>query len=211
MCAPPPPRLFEFGDLATMLLLETRLTARTEQHANAQETELTRLASNQTMPPPLPRNWPGSKFEKDVLKVLREVETAIHDPSAQLLGQEQLAWIEDELVASSAAGTRWRLLAQAQVLQSVGSPDILRALSPVTMAALEYGWAFLPPFIIAYLANGYYQGPFGVDSWEGYRSERERFLAVLNSASTHATTLADAGDLHMNLVGEVRTAAGLRV
>lgn len=69
-------RVLKLGDLADLLLLDTRLVGRD--------------------PPPNDRCD----------------ATAVGDPARSLLGDTQEAWLEAEMLASQARGTRWRLIGQ---------------------------------------------------------------------------------------------------
>ena len=92
-----PWKAYEVGDLATLFRLETRLTARSQQLSIADV-----LAGKST---------PDQMMA--ALTAFRDGAWA--DPSRQMLGAAQEAWLAQGLRASKAGGTRWQVLVQ-QVL-----------------------------------------------------------------------------------------------
>jgi alkaline phosphatase D len=88
-------RSFRFGDLADLLMLDTRVHGRAEQSAVAT------LGAN--------RGYPAN-------------DPVINDPRRTLLGYDQEAWLAAQLSASQSRGATWRLLGQ-QVMMAPLSRD----------------------------------------------------------------------------------------
>ena len=111
-------RQYQVGDLATIFLPETRVTARDRQ------------------------------FEVDEIiagggdaaaKLKQFAETGYRDAARQMLGAAQEKWLFDGLAASTKAGTRWQVCAQQVVMGTLFTPpetrDWFAANSPTISAA----------------------------------------------------------------------------
>ena len=104
------------------------------------------------------------------------------DPERSILGEEQEAWLEEQLVASKERGTKWRLLGNGVMLghwNAVGLPDTGHL-------------SFLRGEGIA--LNG--------DQWDGYTASRKRLYDVLAGANRLDSPVDDVvvltGDLHVS-------------
>lgn len=162
-------RSFEFGDLATLAMLETRLLARSEQVA--------------------PKGAaPGPELYARML-----AERA--RPDRELLGPVQQEWLGGVLRASVKAGKPWQLLGSQVVMARIAGPDLEQELGPEGFAATL---AKLPQNIQNRLRTslaGYRGGlPFNFDSWDGYPPARERLYALLRGSG--ANPLVFSGDSH---------------
>lgn len=114
------PRIYRslpIGDLADLLLLDTRHLARDQSPRDACDVE------------------------------------ELVEPSRQLLGEEQEAWLVGELSRSQAAGTAWRLIGQQTMFAQLANP-------------------LLGPTCV-----------FNVDQWDGYGASRARLLAALGEGA----------------------------
>ncbi|MFV0623405.1 alkaline phosphatase D family protein [Sphingomonas sp. ac-8] len=96
-------RSFEFGDLATLAMVETRLLARSRQ-AEVKG---------------------GTPGPEDYAAVMAERAR----PDREMLGAEQQRWLEGVLAASVKADKPWQLLGNQVVMARVAGPD-LRAFAP---------------------------------------------------------------------------------
>ena len=104
------------------------------------------------------------------------------DPARSILGEEQEAWLTEELVSSVARGTRWRLLGNSVMLghwNAVGLPDT----GHLTFIRGE-GIAL----------NG--------DQWDGYTASRKRLYEVLAGENRLGSPIDDVvvltGDIHVS-------------
>ncbi len=162
-------RSFEFGDLATLAMVETRLLARSEQ-----------VAFKGTTPDP-------AQFAAAIAERARG--------DRELLGDEQQRWLEGVLTTSVRAGKPWQLLGNQVVMARVAGPDP-RTVDDggrfaEQVAALPQPWRTRIEQSIA----GYRAGlPFNLDAWDGYPAARERLYAAFRRAGTRPIVLS--GDSH---------------
>ncbi|WP_336970739.1 alkaline phosphatase D family protein [Sphingobium aromaticiconvertens] len=177
-------RRFNFGDLATLLMVETRLLARSEQAGFKGET-------------------PGRSEIEGVL-----AERGRSD--REMLGEPQRAWLERELTASVKAGTPWQILGNQVVMARVNGPDLIKLFGTEKATAII---ATLAPSVRAQVElaqAGYRAGlPFNLDAWDGYPAARERLYQSIRRAGAHPLVLA--GDSHAFWANQLTDDEGNRV
>ncbi|MFN3424719.1 MAG: alkaline phosphatase D family protein [Novosphingobium meiothermophilum] len=177
-------RSFEFGDLATLAMVETRLLARSRQ-----------IAAKGATP--------------DAAEVAAML-AARQDPSREMLGAGQLQWLKNTFAASVRAGKPWQLLGNQVILARVPGPDLRAGLGEEAFAALL---AKLPENYRALVAQSqaaFKAGlPFNLDAWDGYPPARERLYAMLREVG--ANPLAFAGDSHAAWANDLHDDAGNRI
>lgn len=160
-------RDYQVGDLATIFLPETRVTARDKPF------DLGAIMNGRG----------------DIAAALKQFgETAYRDPARQLMGAEQEKWLFGGFASSVKAGTRWQLLAQQIVMGSIftppesrswfgaNQPDNVKRRIEVAQIAAKAGL------------------PLNMDSWDGYPAARDRLLAAAQRADADLVTLS--GDSH---------------
>ena len=160
-------RQYQAGDLATIFLPETRITARDRPF------ELGEIL----------------KGKRDVAATLKQfAETDYRDPARQLMGAEQENWLFGGLDRSVKSGTRWQVCAQQIVMGSLftpaesrnwfgaDQPDYVKRRVAVSQLAAKAGL------------------PLNMDSWDGYPAARSRLLAAAQKADADLVTLS--GDSH---------------
>jgi alkaline phosphatase D len=91
-------RSFQFGDLARLIMVESRLVARAHQ-------------INYAVDAPLRMDADG--VERPDIGVLK---ARLDDPCRQMLGARQEAWLADQLQTSVAAGQTWQVLSSQVVM-----------------------------------------------------------------------------------------------
>ncbi|MEQ7155855.1 alkaline phosphatase D family protein [Brevundimonas aurifodinae] len=179
-------RSFEFGDLATLAMVETRLL-------------------NRDKPLDYETDMPVVDGRPDVETFRR----ALAAPDRDLLGQTQRDWLKGVLTASKAAGKPWQVLGNQVVMARVNGPDITRMASEAQIEGLISG---LPEAVqpgIRQVIQLYKLGvPFSLDSWDGYPAGRERLYAAFAEAGVQPIVLA--GDSHAYWVNDLKDAAGAR-
>lgn len=179
-------RSFDFGDLASLLMVETRLLARGEQ--------LTYQA-----------DMPVVNGRPDVAAF----QAMRNDPDRDLLGDPQRDWIRSTLQTSRASGKPWQVIGNQVIMARVQGPDITTMASPLQITGLL---ASLPAAVRAQVRQSielFKLGvPFNLDSWDGYPAGRERLYAAFAEAGVQPIVLA--GDSHAFWVDELRDAAGAR-
>ena len=162
-------RSFEFGDLMTLAMVETRLLARSQQVAAKGEGIV-------------PADYAPMMAERA-------------QPKRELLGAGQQEWLESVLAASVKAGKPWQVLGNQVVMAKVAGPDIERQLGAerfaATMAKLPAVWRDRLTASIASYRAGL---PFNFDSWDGYPPARERLYQAFRRARSKPIVLS--GDSH---------------
>ncbi|RKQ69079.1 alkaline phosphatase D [Litorimonas taeanensis] len=171
-------RAFEWGDLASIVCVETRLTARAEQIIV--EDYIDQI------------DTPGGaeKFKKDILNA----------PNRDMLGKEQQEFIVDTFKASKAKGTSWRLLANQVIMGRLLTPDFTPYIDESALETIEQDWAGVRDF----LTLSKYNVPVYPDSWDGYPVARNAFYNALSDADIH-DMLVLTGDAHEFWVNELTT------
>lgn len=177
-------RSFTFGDLATLVMVETRLLARAEQA--------------------------GFKSDTPAAEAVAAVLAERNRPDRELLGEPQRGWIEQELAASVGAGVPWQLIGNQVVMARVNGPDLAKSFgaeqAAATIAALE-------PALRAQVEAaqaGYRAGlPFNLDAWDGYPAARERLYAGFRRAGSQPLVLS--GDSHAFWANNLADAQGRQV
>ena len=185
-------RTFQFGDLASLIMLETRLTARARQVSYEKDLGFVTEASGRRRPD------------------MTAFRARLNDPARQMLGARQEAWLADEMRASVAAGRPWQVLGNQVVMAEVIAPDVRSALGPWLSAAVV---ACLPADKAAQ-ADRMEQvfasrAPYNLDAWDGYPAARERLYRICREAGSSPVVLS--GDSHAAWANELIDVAGQRI
>ncbi|KCZ46241.1 alkaline phosphatase D family protein [Hyphomonas pacifica] len=176
-------RSFNFGDVATVIALESRLTGRSPDISWSDA-----LA--------------GASDQATIMARVQETMQKINNPERTMLGAEQEAWLTEELAASVKAGKRWQVLANQVVMARTKLPNMQEVLTPEQVAAQTNPYvAQMVPFSALGL-------PFNPDAWDGFPAARERLYAGAASAGASLVTLA--GDTHTAWANTLYDAAGER-
>lgn len=161
-------RTFEFGKVATICCLETRLTGRSK--------EISWLAELGGLP--------GEEIPQAAMKVMGRVS----DPERTMLGAQQEAWLSSALDASVARGAAWQVLANQVILARVKPPNFTQTLSDDQISAVEND---LVSQLVSFSQLGL---AWNLDAWDGFPAARERLYDAARSAGARLVTLA--GDTH---------------
>jgi alkaline phosphatase D len=181
-------RSFDFGDLASFTLLETRLTARDQQ--------LTYGAD-------LPKSPDGTP---DVAAFQAKLKA----PARRMMSPDQERWLGEVLGASVAGGKPWQIVGSGVTCARVSPPDLKSLMGDqayADMTAQVQGYYKIA--LADHDAKTRFDLPFGLDSWDGYPAARERFYAAIRSAK--ARTVVLSGDSHLAWVNDLHDDAGRRV
>jgi len=174
-------RRFDFGDLASLLMTETRLLARDEQAA--------------------------FKGEAVGPAEIRAVLAERAHPGREMLGATQARWLEEQLADSVRAGRPWQVIGNQLVMARVEGPDIEMAVGAGRAAA---ALARLPATLQARVraAQASYRAgvPMNLDAWDGYPHARERLYASFVRAGSRPIVLS--GDSHAFWANSLSDAAG---
>jgi alkaline phosphatase D len=218
-------RSFDFGDVASLTMLESRLTARSYQleygrpgdipfvlYDISQRSSPRRVTDaavltkikTETSPsgsPPAPYTY-GPDVEA--------IEEYISNPQRQLLGATQEAWLRQTLEASVAAGKPWQVIGNEVIMARVRSPKIEAAIG---REGVEAATTKMPPAIRAQVAQFVdamsYDQPFDLDGWDGYPAARARFDDILK-ATGGGNPIVVSGDSHAFWMNELRNLEGGR-
>ena len=153
-------RAFQIGDLADLLMLDTRLVGRDEQLDYAKGIEQA-----------------GS--------VEAFIKTDLYNPKRQMLGEEQEAWLQQALQRSKARGATWQVLGQQVLMGKLNIPVI----PPEELAKLELS-EYARPRVEQTQQLAPYGLPSNLDAWDGYPAARERLFALLSAHATNPVSLA---------------------
>ena len=182
-------RSFRFGDLAELIMLESRLLARSRQ----------------------------LDYETDLVVTDGKPDTAafrekLNDPARELLGAGQRAWLGQTLDASVAAGVRWQVFGNQVLMAKMNGPDLVRVfganridsvLDVLPDAARDKATTFIDLF------SGADPLPWNLDAWDGYPAERERLYDMVKASGARAVVLS--GDSHSAWANQLHDASGATV
>jgi alkaline phosphatase D len=165
-------RRFDWGRLATLLPLDTRLIGRDEQ-----------LNYERALGPAMAEG--GAALMQAVMRFKAQ---QLDNPARSLMGKAQEDWFATELKRSKDRGARWQIVPQQLVMgNQVVAPEATSFLSPSA-----------PDFVKQRFAAGAALGQMGLgwnlDSWGGYPKARERFLAACAQHGSNVLVLS--GDSH---------------
>ena len=224
-------RSFNFGDVLALHVLETRLTARDEQleypDAAAVQARIGAILTNPTellayagklglTPPTTPQAIPAFAAAIAPLVtqelVLATVQKAWGDPSRDLIGDTQLAWLQKQMAGSNAS---WQVLGQQVLMQSMavpaellldaGNPALLdKYAAPLQKLATGTAFADLSAAEKALFSEAG-KIPYNLDAWDGYGVERETILQTALAQGKRLISLA--GDTHNGWAGVLDTMA----
>lgn len=174
-------RSFDFGKLVSLHMLDTRIIGRDQQIMMASYYDAD-------------EKFDAAKFKADVAS-----------PRRQMIGAEQMAWLEQSVSASQAA---WQILGQQVLMARMEYPEpvALGAISCAEYAAMKTqirqtpGNSTLPQALPAAPTL-----PCYLDSWDGYASDREKVFGMMRRHDKNLVVLAGdthnawASDLHDNM------------
>ncbi|WP_276168419.1 alkaline phosphatase D family protein [Zobellia alginiliquefaciens] len=178
-------RSFQFGNLANLVMLDTRVIGRDKQLSF------------------------GDYFSADGNFDFGGFSSAMMDPNRSILGSEQLAWAASQITGSNA---EWQVIGQqvlmakmfvpAELLIGIGAvssgnatPEVFQQLlntiselSTIKARVLNNDRSLTP----SDLSRINTVVPYNLDAWDGYPVEREKLFALLNGKKT----IVLAGDTH---------------
>lgn len=174
-------RKFDFGDVATVFCLESRLTGRSEEIS-----WFTELAGVE------PAQVPAKAME---------VMGKVQDPARTMLGKLQEDWLAEGLKSSTSASKSWQVLANQVIMAQVKLPNMIETLTPEQQAAQTGYVAAMLPFSQLGLT-------FNLDAWDGFPAARERLYKAAETAGARLVTFT--GDTHTAWANTLHDSAGAR-
>lgn len=179
-------RSFVFGDLLALHMLDTRVIARDRQLEYA--------------------NYFGSDGTFDSVRFAADLA----DPSRQLLGGEQLLWLQQQLAASNAT---WQVLGQQVLIgrMNIPAPLVLGQISFSNYVALLTKAQTKPGELTASERAILAQPaiPYNLDAWDGYAMARETLFAMSRALDKNLVVLA--GDTHNAWASDLQDYLGNKV
>ncbi|MAI90082.1 alkaline phosphatase D family protein [Ponticaulis sp.] len=169
-------RKTDFGDLATIFMLESRLTGRSDEISWFNE-----ISANTP-----PAEVPG---------IAADVMNRVSDPSRTMLGGLQETWLADGMKASVEGGKTWQLLANQVILATVKLPNLPVVLTPEEIAAMPAGYGQM---LMGFSPLGL---PFNLDAWDGFPAARQRLYDAAQAAGANLITIT--GDTHTAWANEL--------
>jgi alkaline phosphatase D len=184
-------RSFDFGQLLSLHMLDTRVIARDQQLDYS--TYFTASGFNAAL------------FTAD-----------ISNPTRQLLGGTQTSWLQQRLAASSAT---WQVLGQQVLIgrMNIPAPILADALQPgsgvtvsqyaALVAKAQTAPATLTPQEQAILAQP--SIPYNLDAWDGYAVARETVFGIAKALDKNLVVLS--GDTHNAWANDLLDLGGTRI
>jgi len=180
-------RSLDWGGLARILLLDTRLIGRARQLDYRRALGLRLLSDHESAPAAV------EEFRR----------TQLNDPTRTLLGLEQEAWLSGELAASKQRGQKWQIVAQQIAMgeQRIGGG----AASFVP----ETAHSNTRRYVTAAERLGRLGMPWNLDAWDGYPAARARFLETCAVNGANVAVLG--GDSHNTWLNNLAAPGGARL
>jgi len=164
-------RSFDFGDVASLFMFETRLTARDKQ-----------VTLDELPEQPTPAQ-------------VAAFRARIADPSRKMMSAAQEAWLASGLQASVQAGRPWQVLGNQVVMARLTTPSLRRAMGEAAYAGFTAG---LSGYLASHLQQVDVAAdldlPYMLDSWDGYPADRQRLYAMIAAAKANCVVVS--GDSH---------------
>ncbi len=184
-------RSFEWGDLATIAMLETRLLARSQQLDYAKDIDLVEMPN------------PSAPSGKSKVPDLAGFKTRkLGDASREMLGKTQQDWLANVLTQSVRRGKKWQILGNQVIMARVTSPNLSQGLPLQVREAIGKA----RPETLAFFQLSQYDVPFNLDAWDGYPAARERLYDVAKAAG--ARLVVCTGDTHSAWANTLKDRAG---
>jgi len=163
-------RHFKFGDLASLITLETRHTGRSKQYTWSGRLDDFEGAAD------------ANAFYDDVVGA----------PDRNMLSAEMERFLESELAESARAGRRWRIIGNQSIMAKMKYPELNEPFFDDLRNELgRSGRSRLDNLT----RLGYLQLPGDLDAWDGYPAARERFYQLGKDAGVR-DLLVISGDSH---------------
>ncbi len=154
-------RSFQVGDLADIIMLDTRLEGRDEQLDYRRDL--------------LDAKRPPEVFE----------ETLRRNPERTLLGEDQFHWLANQLAASKDRGAPWQFLGQQVLMGKINIPQMTQEqLASLTLPEE------VRSYVLGTLQLGAYGLPLNLDAWDGYPADRERVFSLLLELANNPVVVA---------------------
>ncbi|MEL6754517.1 MAG: alkaline phosphatase D family protein, partial [Pseudomonadota bacterium] len=173
-------RKFDFGSVATVFCLESRLTGRSDEISWVDE-----IGDLEPAEVPL-------KAMATMVRVQSDERT--------MLGAQQEDWLAEGLEGSVQSGTQWQVLANQVVMARIVPPNFTETLTPEQIARIEN------PFVQGLVGFSQLGLPFNLDAWDGFPAARARLYDAAKASGARLVTLT--GDTHTAWANTLRDIDG---
>ena len=217
-------RSFDFGDLASLTMLETRLTARSYQLEYDRPGDIAFIVYDATDPrarTPVRDAALSARVKAEAAAAggqppapyvigpdVEAIEAYVADPARTMMGPAQEAWLQATLARSVAAKRPWQLIGNEVVMGRCRSPKIAEALGPDNLARLLSALPAERRAMADKLIDvASYDQPFDLDGWDGYPAARARFDRLVQGLGGGNVILV-SGDSHAFWANRLQPQAG---
>lgn len=169
----PTVRSFDFGNLATLAMLDTRIVGRERPLEYERDVEQIEVDGPN-----------GPEMKPDYAAFHKRLETE----ERSLLGTEQEKWLDKTLKKSNKDGIPWQILGQQIIMSYRPEPPLSSVFTEEEMKKLPEGEQFS-----AAIAEEY-GGYFNPDAWDGYQPARKRVFDMFDKYAGNPIVLT--GDTH---------------
>ena len=163
-------RHYKFGDLASLITLESRHTGRNQQLSYKE-------------------HLPNIKNKEQAQEFLHNV---IEAPNRNMLSEEMQAFLKTELKESVSSGRKWRIIGNQSVIAKSIAPNLEEPIFSNLMNTLSIEHQKV---LEQRTQLGKLELPSDLDSWSGYPDARERFYQIAKDAGA-SDLLVVSGDSH---------------
>ena len=178
-------RSLDWGDLARILLLDTRFIGRDRQ-LDYRSTIQQRLLAGE-----------------DAVALAAEFHPVLDDPHRSMLGGAQETWFAETMAGSKRAGQPWQIIAQQVQIGAQAAPaDITRLIGEQISPGGRVWFESAERLARVNL-------PWNLDTWNGYPAARARFIDACAANAANAVILG--GDSHNCWVNNLPAASGNRL
>ncbi|MEO0784539.1 MAG: alkaline phosphatase D family protein [Pseudomonadota bacterium] len=173
-------RKFDFGSVATVFCLESRLTGRSDEISWIDE-----IGDLEPAEVPL-------KAMATMVRVQSDERT--------MLGAQQEDWLAEGLKSSVQSGKQWQVLANQVVMARIVPPNFTETLTPEQIGRIEN------PFVQGLVGFSQLGLPFNLDAWDGFPAARARLYDAAKASGARLVTLT--GDTHTAWANTLRDIDG---
>jgi len=218
-------RSFQFGDLMSLIMVESRLVARSYQLEYGRAGDVP-MAVYDSEDPAVRKHVTDPQIVAQAMAAAQAgqplptpyvlgpdpqaLQAILDNPERQMLGARQEQWLGEQIAASVVAGRTWQVLGNQVVMARTRAPDVIKALG---REAVDKALAALPEDKrkgLAAIAQLYsYDIPYDLDGWDGYPAARERVYDQIKGAAGNVIVVS--GDSHAFWADELRDASGALV
>ncbi|KAI3433607.1 hypothetical protein D9Q98_003416 [Chlorella vulgaris] len=205
-------RTFKFGNLMSLMMVESRLSNRVPP-VDIDQTDFYKYTAKMEM----------NKWDRDAIaKAADEVKAQMADSTRTMIGQRQLSAVKQAVQESVEEGQPWQVLISQTVFAPIKAPKLLATVdlqpkllawinSKALDAATRKSRAGKEGAELArmHLAMGQFGVPMNPGAWDGYAAERAELLKVLDIPGSNPVVMA--GDSHNAWAHEISDVNGKRV